>query len=105
MDNNDNMVWGKGYWLLIWNLLYDEVRFPNLIEVKQYLDLVTRNLPCSDCREHVKVNIKNYNIMSSTDRKYIQEFFIAVYNKTARHQILDPKIVKTLNEKFNQITN
>lgn len=101
MDNNDNMVWGKGYWLLIWNLLYDENRFSNLIEVKQYLDLVTRNLPCGDCREHVRSNIKQYNIMSCNDRDYIKKFFMAVYNKTARHK-LNPKVVETLKD-FDQI--
>ena len=95
----DPKLWGKGFWMLIWCILYDEDKFPDLCEVKKYLDVICRNLPCVMCKEHITINIRDYDIMSSVDREEIKEFFIAVYERSSGHVINDIK----LNKKYNKM--
>ena len=78
----DPKEWGRGFWLLIWVILYDEELFPDLIEVKKYLDLIIRNLPCDVCKEEAARKVKKYNIMSCTSRDTLKEFFTYVYSST-----------------------
>ncbi len=78
----DTKEWGRGFWLLIWIILYDESLFPSLTEVKKYLDVITRNLPCDVCRSHIAEHLKNFNIMSSQSREEMKEFFLYVYSRT-----------------------
>ena len=79
MDPKD---WGRGFWMLIWIILYDEYTFPDLIEVKQFLDVITRNLPCDLCKTHIAEKLQGNNIMSTDSRTDIIEFFKRVYNET-----------------------
>lgn len=74
--------WGRGFWLVIWIILYDETLFPELDEVKEFLDVITRNLPCEMCQKHISEKIQKNNIMSSNSRNDIIQFFIDVYNQT-----------------------
>ena len=79
----DPKEWGRGFWMLIWVILYNEKLFPHLIEVKKYLDVITRNLPCEFCRSHIAEKISKHNIMSSSSRESLKEFFIHVYKTTS----------------------
>jgi hypothetical protein len=79
----DTKEWGKGFWLLIWIILYDEKLFPDLIEVKKFLDVIARNLPCDVCRSHIADKISKHNIMSTASRDELKEFFFYVYKSTS----------------------
>jgi len=104
-NSQDSMIWGKGYWLLIWTVLYDTKRFPLLTDVKEYIDLIARNLPCGDCRNHIMSHMNTYNIMTGNDdREFIKKFFIRVYMATARTPIkIDSVLASFLDEKFPTI--
>jgi hypothetical protein len=78
----DQQKWGRGFWLLIWIILYDEKLFPDLVEVKHFIDVITRNLPCDMCKSHVAEKIKQNSIMSNASREDLREFFIHVYSTT-----------------------
>ena len=93
----DPKLWGKGFWMLIWCILYDEDRFPNLYDVKRYLDTICRNLPCDLCRDHIQEKITEYNIMSSNSRDDIREFFMFVYSTSSGN-----KLSISLDKKYNE---
>lgn len=78
----DPKEWGRGFWMLIWIVLYDEITFPNLNEVKHIIDVITRNLPCDVCKEHFAKRIQDRNIFSTYDRVSLKKFFAEVYNTT-----------------------
>lgn len=80
MDVNE---WARGFWMLIWVILYDEQLFPDLIDVKRFLDAITRNLPCDVCRSHIVEKISKHNIMSTASRDVLKEFFFYVYKTTS----------------------
>lgn len=96
----DPRLWGKGFWMIIWCILYDTEKFPTLCEAKEYLSLICRNLPCNMCRDHVISNMTKYNIMSKGNRATsaieekkarddIIEFFIAVYLTSSGNKLRD----------------
>lgn len=96
----DPRLWGKGFWMIIWCILYDDEKFPTLCEVKEYLNLICRTLPCNMCRNHVLGNMTKYDIMSKGNRATtaiekkkarddIIEFFIAVYLTSSGNKLKD----------------
>ena len=78
----DPKEWGRGFWAIIWIILYDVELFPSLTEVKKYIDVITRNLPCDFCKSHVAERMQKYNIMSTESRDVMTEFFLWVYSTT-----------------------
>lgn len=101
----DPRLWGKGFWMIIWCILYDDEKFPTLCEVKEYLNLICRTLPCNMCRNHVLGNMTKYDIMSKGNRATnileekkarddIIEFFIAVYLTSSGNKLKDIAISK-----------
>lgn len=78
----DTKLWGRGFWLVIWIILFDERTFPDLTEVKEYLDLINRNLPCDECKQHIAKSSQEANIMSASNRNQIRKFYADIYNKT-----------------------
>lgn len=95
----DTKLWGRGFWLLIWIILYDEDLFPDLTEVKKFLDMITRNLPCDMCKTHIAEKLATHNIMSTTSRSELREFFIYVYSSTNTSNNKIPTKYDKLNTK------
>jgi hypothetical protein len=78
----DQKEWGRGFWMLIWVILFDTNLFTSLTEVKKYIDVITRNLPCDMCREHIVEKMQKFDIISCNSRDEIIEFFVHVYSST-----------------------
>lgn len=79
----DPREWGRGFWMIIWIILYDSNKFKTLTDVKKYLDVITRNLPCDVCKSNISTEISQCHIMSSNSREEIIEFFLHIYKKTS----------------------
>ena len=74
--------WGRGIWLIIFCALYNDTKFGNLDKLKEFLDSICRNLPCSNCSNNIIEEIKKNNIMSEENLYIIKNFFIRIHNET-----------------------
>ena len=79
----DPKLWGRGVWYLIFSALYNDDLFDNFTCIIKFIAIICDNLPCEDCKNHIRTHLDKNNIFSTSDINTLRRFFIEVHNATA----------------------
>lgn len=77
--------WANGTWFMIFVIIFEY--FNDVETMKKLLLYVCDSLPCIKCREHIKINLQNNNIMSETNSMRVLHFFIELRNEFQRIKV------------------
>ena len=78
--SDENLLWGKTTWQLIHTILErvkDDFFLKNKEEVFKIISNICENLPCPECSQHAKMNLKTINIKGIKKK---EELIISFYN-------------------------